>query len=120
MGTALSKLGSLFGRGAKTLALRSKWLARRVWVISAAEGALLMRRHWKRLEPAERSRFTELVRKSRGRPSKLSKREHRELDELLGKLEHAQLAGGLVGLFVPFGVAEKLTTWFVDRRSGPA
>lgn len=107
----------LAGRTARKLALRSRWLARRVWLISAAEGALLARRHWKRLEPDERERLTDLARKARGRPSNLSDREHDELDELLQKLGHAELAGGIVGLFVPFRIVERLTARIVGRKT---
>lgn len=49
-------------------------------------------RHWQRLTPAERRRVRELLTKFRGRPSNLSKREQRELRDLVSKLDAPVLA----------------------------
>ncbi len=60
------KLGG-FGR---KLAVRSRWLAKRLWVVMLADVLWTTRRHWVRLEPQERSRLLQLARKSEGRPAK--------------------------------------------------
>jgi hypothetical protein len=56
-------------------------------LLAAAEILLLLRDHVGRLEPAERRRVVELVRKGRGRTSNLSRRERDELAELVAKAE---------------------------------
>src|SRR5262245_41924955 len=89
----LRAIGRGFGRLGARFARRSKWLAQRLWLISLAESSWAAWTHWHRLEPRERGRLVALARKSKGRPSKLSKRERRELDGLLEKLGHAELAG---------------------------
>ena len=81
------------GRIGVRFARRSRWLAQRLWLVAAAEIALITRSHWRRLEPEERRRLIELARKSRGRPSRLSTRERREAAELLEKVNYAQLGG---------------------------
>lgn len=108
---------SIAGSGARRIALRSRWLARRLWLIAVAESAFLLRRHWVRLEPGERSRLLELARKSKGKPSNLSKRERAEADALLDKLGHAALAGGLVNKWVPFRVGGMVAEKVVDRTA---
>jgi hypothetical protein len=52
-----------------------------------AELLVLLREHMSKLEPHERRRLLELVRRGRGRPSSLSARERRELSALLAKAE---------------------------------
>ena len=97
--------------------MRSKWLARRLWLIAVAEGALVSWRHWKRLEPDERGRLLALAKKSQGRPSKnLSARERREAHELLDKLGHIELAGNLAAIALPFKPLTKLATRFFKGR----
>lgn len=88
-----------------------------MWLIAAAEVALTTRRHWRRLEPDERSRFIELVRKSKGRPSKLSDAEADELGMLLEKLGHIELAGSVATIVIPFRPVGR-TIEFVLRRRG--
>jgi hypothetical protein len=56
-------------------------------LIAAAEMLMLARQHLLKLEPQERRRVVELVRRGRGRPSHLSERERRELVRLLDKVE---------------------------------
>jgi hypothetical protein len=108
---------SLVGGGAKRVAMRSRWLTRRLWMIAVAESAFLLRRHWVRLEPEERSRLRGLARKSKGKPSNLSKSERAEADALLDKLGHAELAGGLVNKWVPFRVGGLIAEKLVDRTA---
>ena len=88
-----------------------------MWLIAAAEVALTTHRHWRRLEPDERARFIELVRKSKGRPSKLSDREADELGLLLEKLGHIELAGSVATIVIPFRPVGR-TIEFVLRRRG--
>jgi hypothetical protein len=52
-------------------------------VLAIGKAALLARRHLRRLEPSERRRLTELLR----RPHRLSAAERDELRELVAKLE---------------------------------
>jgi hypothetical protein len=84
------------------IARRSQWLARRLWLVAAFEIALLTRSHWRRLEPEERRRLAQLLRKSRGRPSRLSAREREEAADLLEKLNYAELGGSVAGTLLPF------------------
>jgi hypothetical protein len=90
------------GRFGIRIARRSRWLARRLWLVAAFEIALITRSHWRRLEPEERRRLSELLRKSRGRPSRLSARERDEAAELLEKLDYAELGGNVAATLLPF------------------
>jgi hypothetical protein len=97
--------------------MRSKWLARRLWLIAVAEGAVVSWRHWRRLEPDERKRLVALARKSKGRPSKyLSARERREAGNLLDKLGHIELAGEYAGIALPFRPLSQLATRALTAR----
>jgi hypothetical protein len=84
------------------MARRSRWLADRIWLVAAAEIALITRHHWRQLEPDERKRLSALIRKSRGRPSRLSASERREAAELLEKLDYAKLGGNVATMLLPF------------------
>jgi tellurite resistance protein len=67
---------------------RARWLARGVWLLAAAEVVIAVRDHISgRLSEKERRRMVEIVRASKGRPSNLSNRDRRELQELLAKVE---------------------------------
>jgi hypothetical protein len=60
-----------------------------------AELVVLAREHVSRLQPAERRRLLVLLRRGRGRPARLSRRERMELAALVAKAEpklFAQLA----------------------------
>jgi len=109
-------IGPGFGRLGRRLAMRSRWLARRLWVIAVADVALTTRRHWKRLEPEEQDRLLALARKSRGRPSRLSGAERREASELLDKLGHVELIGSIASIVLPFAPLSRLVTRIVSRR----
>jgi hypothetical protein len=100
--------------------MRSRWLARRLWVIAVADVALTGRRHWKRLEPEERDRLIALARKSRGRPSNLSPCERGEANELLDKLGHIELIGSVAAIVLPFAPLTRLVTRLVTRRRPPS
>jgi len=65
------------------------------WVM-VFELAMVMRKHWKRLEPKDRERLSELLRKSQGVPTRLTPRERADVRELLGKLEPGAIARSIV------------------------
>jgi hypothetical protein len=97
------------------LARRSRWLARRLWLVVAFEVAWITRSHWRRLEPDERKRLTDLARKSRGRPSRLSERERREAADLLEKLDYAELGGNVAATMVPFRPFGRVVEFVLGR-----
>ena len=108
--------GKLGGLG-RRIAMRSKWLARRLWVIALADVLLTTRRHWVRLEPDERKRLFELAKKSEGRPGKnLSEKERREANDLLDKLGHIEYAGSVAGIVLPFRPLSRLFAKFLEGR----
>jgi hypothetical protein len=94
---------------------RSRWLAERLWFIAAIQVAWLANRHWRRLEPDERRRLRELIRKSRGRPSRLSRKEREEAEELLQKLDYAELGGGVATTLLPFRPLGRLVESVLSR-----
>jgi len=65
------------------------------WVL-VLELAVTLRKHWKRLEPDERAELATLVKKSQGRPSRLSAKERTTVRRLVAKLEPAQIARSVV------------------------
>ncbi|HWE15146.1 MAG TPA: hypothetical protein VG365_16600 [Solirubrobacteraceae bacterium] len=79
-----------------------------VMLVSAAELALLARDHLMRLTPAERRRMVVLVRAGRGRPSRLSDAQRRELAALLEKLEARTLLGDAVSRLSPVPLPRRL------------
>jgi hypothetical protein len=113
----LRKLG---GSGRK-LAVRSRWLAKRLWVVMLADVLWTTRRHWVRLEPQERLRLLQLAKKSQGRPAtNLTKRERREASDLLDKLGHIEYAGSLAGIVLPFRPLSRLAAKFLESRRSEA
>lgn len=62
-------------------------------LIVLGELLILAREHLQRLEPHERRRILELVRRGRGRPGNLSERDRRELARLIEKAEPRVFAG---------------------------
>jgi hypothetical protein len=110
-------IGRAVGWAGHRVAMRSKWLARRLWLIAVAEGALVSWRHWRRLEPDERRRLIQIAKKSKGRPSKnLSKGERLEAEVLLDKLGHLELAGNIASIALPFRPLSSLATRFLRGR----
>jgi hypothetical protein len=97
------------------LARRSRWLAERLWLVAAAEIALITRSHWRRLEAEERRRLIQLIRKSRLRPSRLSNRERREAAELLDKIDYAHLGGTVASTLLPFRPFGRLVEFVLGR-----
>jgi hypothetical protein len=116
--SVLGNIGRGVGWGGRKMAMRSRWLARRLWVIAAADVALTTRRHWKRLDPDEQDRLLKLARKWRGRGSRMTDKEKREAEELLDKLGHIELAGTAAGIVLPFRPLSRLATKAVERRAG--
>src|SRR5687768_16097527 len=100
--SVLNRMGKTIGWGGRKVAMRSRWLARRLWVVAAADVALASRRHWKRLDDRERNRLLQITRKWRGRNSNLTAKERREAERLLNKLGHIELAGTAAGIILPF------------------
>ena len=58
--------------------------------------AMAARKHWKRLEPTDRARLGELLKKSQGVPNRLSAKERTEVRALVAKLEPAAFAKSIV------------------------
>jgi mRNA-degrading endonuclease RelE of RelBE toxin-antitoxin system len=58
--------------------------------------AMAARKHWKRLDPKDRTRLAELLRKSQGLPNRLSAKERAEVRTLVAKLEPAAFAKSIV------------------------
>jgi hypothetical protein len=108
-------IGKLIRWSGRRAAARSRWLAERLWFIAAIEVAWLANRHWRRLEPDERRRLRELIVKSRGRPSRLSARERGEAEELLQKLDYAELGGGVATTLLPFRPVGRLVEFALGR-----
>jgi hypothetical protein len=78
----------------KTLIGAKKLPVARLLVLG--ELLLLAREHIVKLEPHERRRVVELVRRGRGRPTNLTDRERRELARLLEKAEPRLFVGSAV------------------------
>lgn len=70
-------------------------------LIIVAEVAMLAGEHVGRLEPRERRRVFELLRRGRGRPSNLSHRERAELAMLVAKAEPKLFARAVAKKFSP-------------------
>ena len=65
------------------------------WVM-VFELAVTLRRHWRRLDPAERAELAALIKKSQGRPMRLDAAERLRVRRLVAKLEPAQIARSVV------------------------
>jgi hypothetical protein len=77
-------------------------------LLALAEIAVLAREHISKLEPAEWRRVAELIKVGRGRPSNLSARQRRELQELVAKAEPRLFAGEAVEKLAPVRVPKRL------------
>ena len=77
-------------------------------LISIGEIALLARTHATKLTAAERRRLLELVRKGRGRPSKLAPDERDELGDLVAKAEPRLFAGAVADKLSPVPLPRRL------------
>jgi hypothetical protein len=103
------------GAMANRFARRSHWLAERLWVVAAIELGWIANRHWRRLDKNERRRARELLIKSRGMPSRLSARERREAQALLGKLDYPEFGGRAAGILLPFRPAGRAIEFALNR-----
>lgn len=65
------------------------------WAL-ALDAAMVVNSHWRELKESERSRAGELIRKSKGNPRNLGKRERDELRKIAGKLDFPGMARDLV------------------------
>ncbi len=108
-------INRLIAWSGRRAAARSRWLAERLWFIAAVEVAWLANRHWRRLEPDERRRLRELIRKSRARPSRLTTREREEAGELLHKLDFAEFGGSVTTTLLPFRPLGRLVEFALGR-----
>jgi hypothetical protein len=72
-------------------------------LIVLGELLLLAREHFLKLEPQERRRLVQLMRRGHGRPKNLSERERRELQRLLQKAEPRVFVGSAFKRVAGFG-----------------
>jgi len=72
-------------------------------LIVLGELLLLAREHLHKLEPQDRRRIVELVRRGRGRPRNLSERDRRELQRLIEKAEPRVFMGSAFRRMIGFG-----------------
>jgi hypothetical protein len=108
-------INRLIAWSGRRAASRSRWLSERLWFIAAIEVAWLANRHWRRLDPDERRRLRELIRKSRGRPSKLTSKERAEAEELLQRLDFAEFGGSVTTTLLPFRPLGRLVEFALGR-----
>lgn len=113
----IAAIGRGVGRLGRRIATRSRWLAKRLWLVAVAESGWSAWRHWHRLDAAERQRLLALARKSKGRPSNLSAAERRQADRLLEKLGHVELAGSVAASWLPFRWMSRLVTRLLEPRA---
>lgn len=78
-------------------------------LLAIGEIALLARDHVSLLEPAERRRLLELVRKGRGRTRNLTAEERDELTRLVAKAEPRRFAGLALDKLSPVPLPRRIT-----------
>ena len=78
-------------------------------LLALAEILLLAQDHFERLSPDERRRVVALVRRGRGRPSNLSRRDRDELSDLLAKVEPRVFVGEAADRLSPVPLPKRLT-----------
>ena len=69
-----------------------RMMTRRFPIMLGLQLLLAGREHWNTLDPRDRRRAGELLRKSKGDPRRLTPRERSEVRELAGRLELVRLA----------------------------
>ena len=74
------------------------------WALVVAEALVATKRHLDDVPARTRRRLLELVKKSKGRPSNLTREEKRELTKLVGELRPFALGRTLVGVASPVRV----------------
>ena len=85
-------------------------------VLAAAEIALLARDHLSQLEPDERHRIVELLRKGRGRRRNLTDHEREELALLVAKAEPRLFMGHAAERFSPVPLPRRIVEGRARRR----
>jgi hypothetical protein len=85
-----------------------KWFAGRrtvplMWALLVAEALGTTRRHFAGIDPRARRRVVELARKSKGRPSNLTRHERAELRRLVGEMDLWRLSKDLAAVASPVG-----------------
>ena len=99
--------------------MRSRWLARRLWMIAVADVLWTTRRHWKRLDDRRADAAARARAEVEGAAvQNLSARERREAEELLEKLGHIELAGSVADIVLPFRPLSRLATKSWSARAG--
>ena len=73
-------------------------------LLVVGELLILAREHLQKLEPHERRRIVELVRRGNGRARNLSERDRRELSRLIEKAEPREFFGNAVKRVTGFGI----------------
>ena len=86
-------------------------------VLEAAEVVLLAYDHIKKLEPEERRRVLQLLRKARGRPRNLTQRERSELARLAAKAEPRLFVGLVAEKLSPVPLPKRLVYGSALERS---
>lgn len=86
-------------------------------LLALGEVVLLVRDHVGRLEPSERRRVVELVRRGRGRASNLSRRERDELLALIAKAEPRLLLGETADRLSPVPLPKRMLYGSPAQRS---
>jgi len=87
-------------------------------LLAIAEIAMLARDHLGRLEPHERRRLVELVRKGRGRRDSLPEEERAELAALVAKAEPRLFAGLAADKLSPVPLPKRFVHGKRDRSGG--
>jgi hypothetical protein len=77
-------------------------------LLALGEVLVLARDHYERLTPRERRRLVLLLRRGRGRPSNLSRRDRDELAELIAKVEPRVFAGAAVDKLSPVPLPDRV------------
>jgi hypothetical protein len=77
-------------------------------LLAIGEIAVLARDHFERLTPVERRRLVVLLRRGRGRPSNLNKRDRRELAALIAKVEPRAFAGAAADKLSPVPLPDRV------------
>lgn len=78
-------------------------------LLAAAEIVLLAREHLQKLAPDERRRFLQLMRRGRGRPSRLTAAERAELAMLVLKADPRQFARLAAQRLSPIPVPDRIS-----------
>jgi hypothetical protein len=78
-------------------------------LLALGEIVLLAHDHFVLLSPEERRRMVELVRRGRGRPSRLSGRDRDELSELIAKVGPREFVGEAADRLSPVPLPKRLT-----------